>query len=922
MEKSSRKKGRFVCVCMLIVMLALVTGCSQPDTTKNLARNVTITIATATSRTIMPQEYPTPSKYTISLTSKTSGISSPEPVDVAHNAEGETFASIPQVMIGSYTLNVDAYIDEAKTKKIFTGSSDIVVTANGDNEFQIALSVISTATEETDTGTVVVEFDWSRTDRTVTDIELLISDGSEIDGVLQFISGGTVVVGSDSSSLRFSKEVSVGKNQYAMFKLWNGVELIGETGVESLHVFLNMDSTPTVAKNYVFTEADFQPAENVKQVSVTSVSDGSAVGLKIDWTNPAGCDHQVITWCLGGSSDLLGRYTTSTSAESTYTISGLTVNTEYVITITTYYESGLISPAVTLVKTTAVPVASVSLAGIPVEEQMAFTPGSSYQLVPVVTSSISGYDATDLGYNWLSSDESIAKVMSDGSIVAQKAGAAQITVTTINGNKSASVDVTVHLSVPTVTAVAEPDGIHVAWKAVPNTSTYELKRADGTVLQTLSADASATVTYKDTALISGNSYSYLVQAKASTEDGIVLDSAVSAPSTAITPAQPTISITLPTVASDLEDPTKNLAFADAKFNLVAGDPALTISITPVSDAVSYQWMLNTTRLPSTTEPYITVIDENTAGLNKDRQDNTLTLFVSNEKTTYSAQTKLYYIAVKDTGVEYTGGTTIKTTDGAVQLTADVTPSDASIQTVKWSLVNAEAASGICTLTEDGLFRALDTGSVEVMMTTHSGATNTATINCVVPVKGVTIQPTTAQGQHFVNGQNGYGEVTLAAVVESATEGKEATNQSVTWSSSNSNVATVDVDGKVTPVGAGTATITVKTNDGAKSAEYAITVIKPRFVDSGNNDLTKFLVPYQFAVARTADLHIASSGDLSKYYANWSTDSSYFTTSNESVISVTVKRAASWLTNCTITYNLYADSSKQILIYTMSIETIK
>lgn len=51
----------------------------------------------------------------------------------------------------------------------------------------------------------------------------------------------------------------------------------------------------------------------------------------------------------------------------------------------------------------------------------------------------------------------------------------------------------------------------------------------------------------------------------------------------------------------------------------------------------------------------------------------------------------------------------------------------------------------------------------------------------------------------------------------------ATNQNVTWSSSNQSVATVE-NGKVTAVGAGSATITVTTEDGGKSATCTVTVV--------------------------------------------------------------------------------------------------
>ena len=55
---------------------------------------------------------------------------------------------------------------------------------------------------------------------------------------------------------------------------------------------------------------------------------------------------------------------------------------------------------------------------------------------------------------------------------------------------------------------------------------------------------------------------------------------------------------------------------------------------------------------------------------------------------------------------------------------------------------------------------------------------------------------------------------------------DATNQNVTWTSSDNGIATVDDTGKVTALAEGTATITVTTEDGNKTAISVVTVSIP------------------------------------------------------------------------------------------------
>jgi len=147
------------------------------------------------------------------------------------------------------------------------------------------------------------------------------------------------------------------------------------------------------------------------------------------------------------------------------------------------------------------------------------------------------------------------------------------------------------------------------------------------------------------------------------------------------------------------------------------------------------------------------------------------------------------------------------------LTATVEPSDASNKNVSWSSSNPGVAA-----VNKGVVTAVGEGTAVITVTTEDGGftatcTVTVTIDTSVPVQGVSLDKTslymTKTGQ----------TVQLTATVEPA----NATNKSVTWSSSNTAVATVE-NGVVTAVGNGTAVITVTTEDGGKTATCTVTVL--------------------------------------------------------------------------------------------------
>ncbi|HCO67338.1 MAG TPA: hypothetical protein DIT04_06240 [Dysgonomonas sp.] len=89
----------------------------------------------------------------------------------------------------------------------------------------------------------------------------------------------------------------------------------------------------------------------------------------------------------------------------------------------------------------------------------------------------------------------------------------------------------------------------------------------------------------------------------------------------------------------------------------------------------------------------------------------------------------------------------------------------------------------------------------------------------IPVTGVALNKTS------LNLEAGKSETLIATVIP-----ENATNKNVTWSSSDESVANVDPSGKVTAVSKGTATITITTQDGNKTAQCKMIVNKQ---DGGN-----------------------------------------------------------------------------------------
>ncbi len=221
-----------------------------------------------------------------------------------------------------------------------------------------------------------------------------------------------------------------------------------------------------------------------------------------------------------------------------------------------------------------------------------------------------------------------------------------------------------------------------------------------------------------------------------------------------------------------------------------------------------------------------------------------------------------------TGVMVTPSSTTIDSSQTVQLKATISPYNATNKNVSWSSSN----TSIATVDSLGVVSGVNYGSAVITATTQDGgftAQSSITV-AVIPVTGITVSPSSVDVAA--------GDTTrLTAVVQPSNAG----NKTVTWSSSDSSVATVSSSGLVTGVGEGTAVITAATQDGNFKATANITVIastkkkcmliiggdsSPSSLSAGDQIINDTLKAWGYFVIPVAssDLLTLTSSDYAKY----------------------------------------------------------
>jgi len=151
-----------------------------------------------------------------------------------------------------------------------------------------------------------------------------------------------------------------------------------------------------------------------------------------------------------------------------------------------------------------------------------------------------------------------------------------------------------------------------------------------------------------------------------------------------------------------------------------------------------------------------------------------------------------------------------------KLTATVLPENATNRNVTWSSDKTDIAE----VNQDGTVTAKKTGTAKITVKTEDGGKTT---DCTVrvtaksPPPAVAVTGVTLSKTELTLEEDKSEKLTATVLPENAT------NKKITWSSDKADVAEVSQDGTVTAKKAGTAKITVKTEDGGKTADCTVTV---------------------------------------------------------------------------------------------------
>ncbi|MDE7412552.1 MAG: Ig-like domain-containing protein [Muribaculaceae bacterium] len=393
--------------------------------------------------------------------------------------------------------------------------------------------------------------------------------------------------------------------------------------------------------------------------------------------------------------------------------------------------------------------------------------GNTHTLQPTISPSTA--EPSEL--TWISSNPSIVSVDADGVITAKAGGVARVTVTTFNGY-SATCEVSVIQPVESL-AIAEVGDIHVG----------DSRKLKVTISPSNATDKTITFSSSNPGVVSVS------------EDGTV--TGISLGSATIT-ARATSGVSASIVINVVPIPVTSISLPSSTTIYVGESSTLEATINP-SDATykDLTWM--------SSNPGVVRVDATgkITGVSEGKADITATAHNG-----VKAVTNVSVIPVEVTSIELSESNLHLGVGKSATLIADVKPENATDRTVTWKSSNEEVAS----VNNAGRVTAIGEGTATITATTSNGLTASCLVVVDIPVTSLTIDYEAmgiedGAAQLKVNDQ-----LQIKVIVNP----EDATDKTLTFSSTDPSKASVSSDGLVTAHSLGNVTITVSASSGVKT----------------------------------------------------------------------------------------------------------
>ncbi len=481
-------------------------------------------------------------------------------------------------------------------------------------------------------------------------------------------------------------------------------------------------------------------------------------------------------------------WASSDRAIATVTQDGL-VTAEGVGTAKIYASSsnGLTAECVVIVTPGVVAPESITLSN----SELLMYEGHTADLIAIVRPE----ETTDKTVTWASSDEAIATVDANGLVTAIRQGKTVVSATTVNG-LTATCDVTV---IPEVIAVE---------KITLNRDTIELVKADTfTLIATITPDNATdrTVTWRSSDLaIATVSQTGLV-----TAEGVGTTKVLASSSNGLT-------VECVVIVKQGEVAPESITLSNYELTLREGRTADLIAIVRPEETTD-----KTVTWASSDEAIATVDANGLVTAVKQGKAVVSATTVNGLKANCDVTVIPDIIAVEKITLNRDTIELVKA--DTFTLVATIIPENATDKTVTWR----SADRAIATVSETGLVTAVGVGTTKVLASSSNGLT----AECVVIVTPGVVDPTGITLSNYeLLMREGYTADLIAIVLPA-----DATDKSVTWTSSDVSIASVDDKGLVTAVRQGVCIVTATTVNGLK-ATCTVTVV-PVVIPVASIDVT-------------------------------------------------------------------------------------